>query len=122
MPVHIRPAIRIAMPRAASFDLRRRRLLRSLAIAVTAITAVLAVLLVATGSVLLGLPEARSDPALAFQFWVGCAVGHAHNSQVSPSPEARVGCLICRRRLPGTTDALETGEAKSFHQVNHVIA
>jgi len=55
MPVDMRPAIPLALPRSISFTARRRRLLRWLATAVTSITAVLAILLVAAGAVLLGM-------------------------------------------------------------------
>jgi hypothetical protein len=55
MPVDLRPAIPVAMPRAAPSNVGRRRLLRSLATAVTTITAALAILIVAVGAVLLGM-------------------------------------------------------------------
>jgi hypothetical protein len=55
MPVDMRPAIPVALPRSTPLIARHRRLLRWLATAVTSITAVLAILLVAAGAVLLGM-------------------------------------------------------------------
>jgi hypothetical protein len=55
MPVDLRPAIPMAMPRTAPTRLGRRRLLRWFATAVTTITAALAILIVAVGAVLLGM-------------------------------------------------------------------
>jgi hypothetical protein len=55
MPVDLRPAIPVAMPRAAPSSVGRRRLLRWFATAVTTITAALAILIVAVGAVLLGM-------------------------------------------------------------------
>jgi hypothetical protein len=55
MPVDLRPAIPMAMPRAAPSSLGRRRLLRWFATTVTTITAAVAILIVAIGAVLLGM-------------------------------------------------------------------
>jgi hypothetical protein len=55
MPVDVRPAIPIALPRSALSSPGRRRLLRFVATALTAVTATLAILLVAVGAVMLGM-------------------------------------------------------------------